>query len=130
MLVAYSKQEEQMDRVKIVVPDDFPIAYGGPDHTDLARLREHGEVIVYNTHYGDRATFFERLKDAEVVINVRAYSTFDEEALEHAPKLRMISILGVGTDNVDLVAAGRRGIVVSNTPGVCLLYTSPSPRDS
>jgi D-3-phosphoglycerate dehydrogenase len=38
--------------------------------------------------------------------------------MAHAPGLRMISIMGTGTDNVDLVAAARRGIVVSNTPAV------------
>src|ERR687891_189226 len=55
---------------------------------------------------------------AEALINVRAYTLLDDEALQHAPKLRMISILGTGTDNVDLAAAKRRGIVVTNTPGV------------
>jgi lactate dehydrogenase-like 2-hydroxyacid dehydrogenase len=39
---------------------------------------------------------------------VRAYSRFDREAFEHAPRLGMISILGAGTDNVDLEEA-RRG---------------------
>jgi phosphoglycerate dehydrogenase-like enzyme len=107
-----------MNRVKIVVPDDFPIAYGSPDHPDLARLRDYGEVVTHTTRFADRAEFFDRIADAEVVVNVRAYSTFDEEALEHAPKLKMISIQGVGTDNVDLAAAKRRGVVVTNTPGV------------
>jgi D-3-phosphoglycerate dehydrogenase len=107
-----------MDRVKTVVPDDFPIAYGGPDHPDLALLRDYGEVAVYNTQYADRAEFFDRIADAEAIINVRAYSKFDQEAIERAPKLKIISILGTGTDNVDLAAAGRRGIVVTNTPAV------------
>ena len=104
-------------RALIVVPDDFPIAYGSVDHPELARLREYGEVVTHTTRYADRAEFFERIKDAEVVINVRAYSTFDEEALDHAPKLRMIAVLGVGTDNIDLAAAKRRGVMVTNTPG-------------
>ena len=55
---------------------------------------------------------------ADVLINVRSYTSLDDEAFEHAPRLRMVSILGTGTDNVDLVAASRRGIVVTNTPGV------------
>src|SRR3990172_6737340 len=32
--------------------------------------------------------------------------------------LKLISIWGTGTDNVELEAAGRRGITVTNTPGV------------
>ncbi len=36
--------------------------------------------------------------------------------LERAPKLRAISRVGVGTDNVDLAAAARLGIAVFNTP--------------
>ena len=34
------------------------------------------------------------------------------------PGLKMISIWGTGTDNVDLAAAARRGITVCSTPGV------------
>jgi glycerate dehydrogenase len=52
------------------------------------------------------------------VINVRAYTLLDDEAFAHAPRLRMVSILGTGTDNVDLASARRRGITVTNTPGV------------
>jgi phosphoglycerate dehydrogenase-like enzyme len=53
-----------------------------------------------------------------VVINVRAYTSFDEELFSHAAHLKMISILGTGTDNIDLEAARRRGITVTNTPGM------------
>jgi D-3-phosphoglycerate dehydrogenase len=38
------------------------------------------------------------------------------EHLAHAPQLRIISRYGAGVDSVDLVAAGRRGVVVTNTP--------------
>ncbi len=37
--------------------------------------------------------------------------------LEHAPKLKAISRYGVGYERVDLEAAGRLGIPVTNTPG-------------
>ena len=107
-----------MSPVTIVVPDDFPISYGSPDHPDLARLRDFGDVQTFTTRFADRAEFFARIKDADVVINVRAYSTFDDEALAQAPALKMISVQGVGTDNVDLAVASRRGVTVTNTPGV------------
>jgi len=39
------------------------------------------------------------------------------KALERADKLRAISRYGIGCDRVDLEAAGKRGIWVTNTPG-------------
>lgn len=103
---------------QIVIPDDYPIAYGGPEQEDLRRLAPYGAVRVHSTRFADRAEFFDRIAAADIAINVRAYSLFDDEALARAPKLRLISILGTGTDNVDLEAASRRGVAVTNTPGV------------
>ncbi len=107
-----------MESVQVVVPDDYPAAYGGSDHQDLRRLAPYGTVTVHTTRWADRAELFRRLEPADVAINVRAYSVFDDEALAHAPRLKLISILGTGTDNVDLEAATRRGVVVTNTPGI------------
>ena len=42
----------------------------------------------------------------------------DESILEHAPRLRVVSNMAVGVDNIDLAACTRRGIPVGNTPGV------------
>lgn len=43
---------------------------------------------------------------------------FSEEVLCHASKLKVISKWGVGVDSIDLEAARRLGIQVSNTPNV------------
>jgi len=102
----------------IVIPDDYPPTYAGLDQADLVRLAPHGEVTLYTTRAADRAELFSRIAPAEVLINVRAYTALDDEAFAHAPRLKMVSILGTGTDNVDLVAAKRRRITVTNTPGV------------
>jgi len=104
--------------MRIVVPDDYPPTYGSVDQEDLQRLKPHGEVIVHTTRAADRAELFERIAEAEVLINVRAYTALDDEAMSKAPRLKMISILGTGTDNVDLHAAKARGVTVTNTPGV------------
>lgn len=42
----------------------------------------------------------------------------DDEVLQRAPKLRVIANNGVGFDHIDLGAATRGKILVSNTPGV------------
>ena len=42
----------------------------------------------------------------------------DADLIAAAPKLRVISLMAVGYDNVDVAAASRRGIPVGNTPGV------------
>jgi glyoxylate reductase len=47
------------------------------------------------------------------------YDRVDDELLDAAgPRLRGVCNVAVGFDNVDLAACARRGIVVTNTPGV------------
>jgi phosphoglycerate dehydrogenase-like enzyme len=42
----------------------------------------------------------------------------DEILLERAPRLRVVSNMAVGVDNIDVATCTRRGIPVGNTPGV------------
>ena len=42
----------------------------------------------------------------------------DESLLARCPKLKAVANVAVGYDNIDVAAAARRGIVVTNTPGV------------
>jgi hydroxypyruvate reductase len=42
----------------------------------------------------------------------------DAALIDALPSLKVISSFGVGVDKIDLVAAGRRGILVGNTPDV------------
>jgi glyoxylate reductase len=44
--------------------------------------------------------------------------TIDDELLKHATNLKVVSTLAVGYNNIDVEAASKRGIVVTNTPGV------------
>ena len=63
----------------------------------------------------DRAQLLPALADADAVI-IRSATTIDAEALEHAPKLRVVARAGVGLDNVDVEAATRAGVMVVNAP--------------
>jgi D-3-phosphoglycerate dehydrogenase len=58
----------------------------------------------------------EEIKDADALI-VRSATKANAELLGHAGRLRVIGRAGVGVDNVDLLAATQKGIVVMNTPG-------------
>lgn len=42
----------------------------------------------------------------------------NQALLDRAPRLRVVSNMAVGVDNIDLAACTRRGIPVGNTPGV------------
>lgn len=102
---------------RIVVPDDFPPALTGS--AAEAALRELGDVAIYTERGADReAELIRRVRDAEIVVNIRAHARFTAAVIESAPKLRLISVWGTGTDHVDLVAAQQRGIIVTSTPGV------------
>lgn len=53
----------------------------------------------------------------EVEAVVVGMDEWDEAALAYAPRLKILSKLGVGVDNIDGVAARARGIDVTNAPG-------------
>ena len=75
------------------------------------RLDEREEAIP-------RADLLELVAGADAVLTL-LHDRVDEELLEAAgPRLRCVANLAVGYDNIDLGAAARRGVTVTNTPGV------------
>ena len=101
---------------KIVVPDDAPPVLAGS--RAWSALREQAGLAYHDTLPGSEARLIERIGDAEVAINIRASSRFTAAVFAACPRLRLLSIWGTGTDHVDLDAAARHGVTVTNTPGV------------
>ena len=100
----------------IVVPDDFPSVFEGSEAHE--RARSLGELRVYTERGADdEQELARRIGAARVAVNIRAHARFTEGVFRECPALKMISIWGVGTDNIDLVAAAHHGVIVSNTPG-------------
>jgi D-3-phosphoglycerate dehydrogenase len=101
----------------IVVPDDFPSVFEGtPAHE---RAKKLGDVAVFTERGADgEQELIRRIGRAEVAINIRAHARFSEAVFAACPGLKMVSVWGTGTDNVDLNTAGMRGVTVCNTPGV------------
>lgn len=99
----------------IIIPDDFPKAISGTKAEE--RIRTLGEVHIYSNKAETQEELIERIKESDVVINIRAYTHLTRQVLASCPNLRLISIWGTGTDNVDLESARELGITVTNTPG-------------
>jgi D-3-phosphoglycerate dehydrogenase / 2-oxoglutarate reductase len=101
----------------IVVPDDFPSVF---DKTAAhTRCQQLGETRVYPARGADEeAELIKRIDRARVAINIRAHARFTDGVFASCRNLKMVSIWGTGTDNIDLDAAGRHGVTVCNTPGV------------
>jgi lactate dehydrogenase-like 2-hydroxyacid dehydrogenase len=89
--------------------------------------------------FGDPAARLSAVADVRVWPNAKVQPTTDEIAalaadatallclatdrigddlLERLPKLKLVALASVGYDSIDVAAAARRGIAVTNTPGV------------
>lgn len=103
--------------VSIVVPDDFPPVFTGTSAEGL--LRHLGDVTIHTERGADREVeLIRRIRDANVVLNIRAHARFNARVLAACDQLRCISVWGSGTDHVDFAAARARGVTVTSTPGV------------
>jgi D-3-phosphoglycerate dehydrogenase len=101
----------------IVVPDDFPSVFAGTEAEQ--RAKKLGELRLYSERGADEEQeLIRRLDKARVAINIRAHARFSDAVFAACPTLKMVSVWGTGTDNIDLNAAGMRGVTVCNTPGI------------
>lgn len=105
-----------MLKTRIAIPDDCPPVMG-PSEAYRKRLAQ-ADVRYFDSLPQTSEELVERIKDADVVISIRASVPFPEEVLAACPNLKILSIWGTGTDHVDLEAATRLGITVTNTRGV------------
>ena len=82
-------------------------------------LRASGaEVVIWD---GEDAPSHQDLIDAVADVDgLYAHITnqVNDEVMDAAPNLKVISEFGVGYDNIDVNAANERGIAVCNTPGI------------
>ena len=101
----------------IHIPDDSPAVMAAS--AAYAALCGKADVRYWDSLPGGELTA--RIRDAEVVVNIRSSSRFTSEVFAACPRLKLLSIWGTGTDNVDLAAAARHGVTVTNTPGVAAI---------
>src|SRR3954453_14130175 len=95
--------------MKIVVADDLPVSA-------LDLLRSHHGWTVESRVGRSRAELAADLADADALM-VRSATRVDADLLAAAPRLRVVARAGTGVDNVDVVGASARGVLVVNSPG-------------
>ncbi|MFC5589356.1 2-hydroxyacid dehydrogenase [Sporosarcina soli] len=85
----------------------------------VASLRKKFDVRMWDSESEKvpREVLLREVADADALWSVTADS-IDREVLMAAPKLKIVSNMAVGHNNIDLEVAKERGIIVTNTPDV------------
>lgn len=84
----------------------------------LSLLKKHHEIQINpDNRVLSKEEIIEGVKGKDGLLCLLT-DPIDEEVINSEPKLRMIASYAVGYDNIDVNAATKKGIPVSNTPGV------------
>ncbi len=98
-------------RPKVFVTREIP-------ERGLSKIREHFEVDLWTDEAPPpKDVIIERVRDVDALVSLLT-DPIDAEVFDAAPKLRIVSQYAVGYDNIDIEEATKRGIYVTNTPGV------------
>lgn len=95
--------------MKIVVMDGKGV---NPGDMSWKQIQQFGELIVYERTASDE--IIDHVGDAEIVLTNK--TVFDEDTIAKLKNVKYIGVLATGYNVVDLKAASKRGIVVTNIP--------------
>src|SRR5215470_14379239 len=82
---------------------------------ELSKLEALGSIEVFNELDPPREILIRRLRGARAVLEFRGRAALNEKTLSQLPDLELIAT--TGPHRIDIEAATRLGIVVSNSPG-------------
>lgn len=98
--------------MKIVVLDGYAL---NPGDLSWAAFESLGDITVYaRTSVTDQQEIVQRIGDAEVVLTNK--TPIDESILAQVPQLKYIGVIATGYNVVDIEAAKKREILVTNIP--------------
>ncbi|MBA2962004.1 MULTISPECIES: phosphoglycerate dehydrogenase [Ramlibacter] len=97
------------DRIRVVLLEGIH-----PSALDLLRTEGYTQIAAVPRALAG-ADLVDAIADAHFV-GIRSRTQLTAEVLEHAPRLVAVGAFCIGTDQVDLAAAMRRGIPVFNAP--------------
>lgn len=94
-------------KMKVLIADKFPEQY-------VQRLKDAELEVIYQPKLGEN-DLPEAAKEADIII-VRS-TVVNAKTIEQSEKLNLIVRAGAGVNNIDIKAANKKGIYVSNCPG-------------
>ncbi|MDH7564134.1 MAG: glyoxylate reductase [Candidatus Bathyarchaeota archaeon] len=84
----------------------------------LSIIKKHFEAEVWPEYAPPpKKVIVEKVRNVEGLVSLLS-DKIDSEVFNAAPKLKIVSQLAVGFDNIDIAEATKRGIYVTNTPEV------------
>jgi len=98
---------------QIVMPDNPPASAA---ELMEARLRELAEALEWHRDSPiDEEELVKRVKSAEAIVSCRATVPLTGQVMSNCSNLRIIARAGTGVDHIDLEAATKLGITVTNS---------------
>jgi D-3-phosphoglycerate dehydrogenase / 2-oxoglutarate reductase len=95
-------------KLKVLVADKFPDKY-------IQQMKDLDLEVIYNAKLGEK-DLPEAAKDVDIVV-VRS-TVVNEETIISSNKLNLIIRAGSGVNNINIAAANKKGIYVTNCPGM------------
>jgi glyoxylate reductase len=100
-----------MPKPKIYVTRELP-------ERGLKIIKEHFDSEAWPEYAPPpKEVIMEKVRDVDALASFLS-DKIDAEVFDVAPKLKIVAQMAVGFDNIDVKEATRRGIYVTNTPGV------------
>ncbi|MFZ1281118.1 MAG: NAD(P)-dependent oxidoreductase [Ignavibacteriaceae bacterium] len=95
-------------KIKILVADKFPDKY-------IQQMKDLDLEVIYNAKLGEK-DLVEAAKEVDILV-VRS-TIVNEETILNSEKLNLIIRAGSGVNNINIAAANKKGIYVTNCPGM------------
>jgi len=100
-----------MSKPKVYVTREIP-------ERGLKIIRERFEAEIWSEYAPPpKEVIIQKVKNVDALASLLS-DKINEQVFDAAPKLRIVAQFAVGFDNIDVKEATKRGIYVTNTPGV------------
>jgi glycerate dehydrogenase len=99
-------------KINIVALDGYTL---NPGDLSWNQWQEYGELVIYPRTPYDTDSIVTRCSDAQAILTNKV--PLSAETLSRLPALKYIGVTATGYNMIDIAAAKRQGVVVTNVPG-------------